>query len=57
MNPEIKKVIRDIEDLGEKLENLLPGDDPTHRDEILDICNLLKIRTEMYFREYGILEN
>lgn len=57
MNPEIKKVIRDIEDLGERLENLLPGDDPTHRDEILDICNLLKIRTEMYFREYGILEN
>lgn len=57
MNKEVKKLLEEIEAIGEKLESMLPGDDQKHRDEVLDICNLLKIRAEMYFREYGVLED
>ena len=55
MDKEAQDLLNDIEKIEERLEELLPGNDRKHRDEVLDICSLLKQRAEMYFREYGVL--
>ena len=53
MDDETKKVLKDIDDIQERLEEMLPFTDEVHREEIISICSLLRYRTEMYFNEYG----
>lgn len=50
------KVLSKIDDLSELLSDVLPKTDKKHKDEILDICDLLYQRTEMYLNEYGTNE-
>ena len=50
------KVLSKIDDLSELLSDVLPKTDRKHKDEILDICDLLYQRTEMYLNEYGVNE-
>lgn len=53
--PDKEKLMQKISDLEDALEAQLPDDDEKHRQEILDIMSLVRQRTEMYLREYGIL--
>lgn len=53
--PDKEKLMQQITDLEDALEAQLPDDDEQHRQEILDIMSLVRQRTEMYLREYGIL--
>lgn len=51
-----EKLLKKIDDLADALEEQLPTDaDDIHRQEILDIVSLVRQRTEMFLREYGIL--
>lgn len=53
--PDKEKLMQKIADLEDALEAQLTDDDEKHRQEILDIMSLVRQRTEMYLREYGIL--
>lgn len=53
--PDKEKLMQQITDLEDALEEQLPDADEEHRQEILDIMSLVRQRTEMYLREYGIL--
>ena len=52
----IDKVIDRIDSIEDLLSDILPKTDKKHRDEVLDICSLLRQRTEMYMNEYGVNE-
>ena len=52
----IEKVISKIESIEDLLSDILPKTDKKHRDEVLDICSLLRQRAEMYMNEYGVNE-
>ena len=49
-------VLSKIDSLNDLLSDILPKTDKKHKDEILDICDLLYQRTEMYLNEYGVNE-
>lgn len=53
--PDKEKLMQQITDLEDALEAQLPDADEQHRQEILDIMSLVRQRTEMYLREYGII--
>lgn len=53
----MKRVLEKIDELDDLLEQTLPKTDKTHRDEIFDILSLVKYRSEMYIREYGVNED
>ena len=52
----IGKVIDRIDSIEDLLSDILPKTDKKHRDEVLDICSLLRQRAEMYMNEYGVNE-
>ena len=52
----IGKVIDRIDNVEDLLLGILPEIDKKHRDEVLDICSLLRQRAEMYMNEYGVNE-
>lgn len=52
----IEKILSKIESLEDLLADALPKTDKRHREEVLDICLLLRQRAEMYMREYGLNE-
>ena len=45
-----------IESIEDLLSDILPKTDKKHKEEVLDICMLLKQRAEMYMNEYGVNE-
>ena len=52
MTSEVSQKIDELEDL---LEQVLPLTDKKHREEIFDILSLVRYRSELYIREYGII--
>ena len=52
----IEKVLDKIESIEDLLSDILPKTDKKHKEEVLDICMLLKQRAEMYMNEYGVNE-
>lgn len=52
----IAKIIDKIDNLEDLLQDVLPKTDMKHKDEILDICLLLKQRIQTYINEYGLNE-
>ena len=52
----IEKVISKIDSIEDLLLDVLPKTDKKHKEEILDICCLLRQRVEMYMNEYGVNE-
>ena len=52
----IDKVIDRIDSIEDLLSDILPKTDKKHKEEILDICCLLRQRAEMYMNEYGVNE-
>ena len=45
-----------IESIEDLLSEVLPDADREHKEEVLDICSLLRQRTEMYMKNYGVNE-
>ena len=52
----IGKVIDRIDSIEDLLSDILTETDKKHRDEVLNICILLRQRAEMYMNEYGVNE-
>ena len=52
----IEKAVGRVESLEEMLSDFLPNTDRKHKDEILDICELLAQRVETYINDYGVNE-
>ena len=52
----IEKVISKIDSIEDLLSDILPKTDKKHRDEVLDICSLLRQHVEMHMNEYGVNE-
>ena len=48
MKMKTNDIIQHIEDLENLLIDVLPDTDKIHKDEILDICSLVRMRTEQY---------
>ena len=45
-----------IEEVEDLLNDILPKTDKKHKEEILDICSLVRMRAEQYMNEYGVNE-
>ena len=52
----IEKVISKIESIEDLLLEVLPSTDEEHKEEVLDICCLLRQRAKMYMNNYGVNE-
>ena len=52
----IQKVLSKIEEVEDLLNDILPKTDKKHKEEILDICSLVRMRAEQYMNEYGVNE-
>ena len=52
----IDKVLKKIEEVEDLLSDILPKKDKKHKEEILDICSLVRMRAEQYMNEYGVNE-
>ena len=46
-----------LEQLSDELEEWLSDTDKKHKEEVLDILELLKARLSMYVAEYGLIED
>lgn len=51
----LREVIQKVDSLEDFLQDILPSVDRIHKEEILDICLLLKQRVTTYVNEYGIV--